>query len=372
MTKMMSNHSSRVLHVIDHLIPASGVASIVMLYITGIKDIPQDVAAFGECNAKMEKTITQAGGKVHKLPHINKAFGYQYSKSFKQLLSDNQYSIVHGHLLNAAFIYLKQAKKHGVSHRIIHSHNAVLADTRLKQIRNGILSYNIPNWANSFIAVSSGAAKCAFGKSLKNLDDVKIIFNGVDTNRFSFNPIVRAETRGELGISDNTLCIGHVGRFAQQKNHDFLIDIFKQIHSQPNTVLLLVGDGHLEETIKSKVNELGLSDCVKFLGSRSDVQRLYQAFDVFLLPSLFEGFPLVAVEAQCAGLGCVLPEYLPKEIKCREDVVFLPIKNPADWAKAALDLANKPRQDGSADVISAKLDIASMCGSISDIYKTML
>ena len=363
--------NSRVLHVIDHLTTASGVASVVMLCVTGIRHITQDIAVYGQCDTAMEEAVVSHGGKVHKLPDVTRSFGHLYNKAFTQLLRDNSYTIVHGHLLNSAFIYLRQAKRLGVPNRIIHSHNAVMADTVVKRMRNSILSFGIPFWANNFIAVSDDAARCAFGKSQKRLRDVHIIYNGIDTNRFKFNSSVRNEVRQELGISDDTLCVGHVGRFAEQKNHDFLLSIFLNMLKQENCVLLLVGEGPLEDSIKARVNTMNMSESVRFLGAIRDVERIYQAFDVFVLPSLFEGFPLVAIEAQCAGLGCVVPDYLPPSIACNDDVRFLPLGDAKPWSVVAIDLGKKARTDGSSSVIAAKLDITDMCRSISNIYENL-
>ena len=362
--------NARVLHVVDHLTPASGVASVVMLCVTGIKQTQQDVAVYGQCDAAMEEIIISCGGKVHKLPDVTKSFGRSFSKAYTQLLKNKSYTIIHGHLLNSAFIYLRKAKHFGVPHRIIHSHNAVLADTSIKKVRNKILSLGVPLWANYFIAVSDGAARCAFGKSQKRASDVNIIYNGIDTNRFKYNPIVRQEMRQELGIADDILCVGHVGRFAEQKNHEFLLEIFQSILKQKNCILLLAGDGPLESSIKTKAKDMGISESVRFLGARRDAERIYQAFDVFVLPSLFEGFPLVAIEAQCAGLGCVVPDYLPRNIACSDNVRFLPLGGDAQsWSNAALELAEKTRTDGSSDVIAAKLDITYMCNNIAEIYE---
>jgi len=370
----MADHNGRVLHVIDHLTTASGVASVVMLCITGISQFTQDVAVYGQCDTKMEEAIIAAGGKVHKLPDITKSFGKPYRKAFSALLKDNLYTIIHGHLLNAAFIYLREAKKQGIPNRIIHAHNAVSAELLYKRIRNNILSLGVPLWANRFIAVSDAAARCAFSKSKKALSKVSIIYNGIDTNRFKYDSLVRDDVRKELGISNDVLCVGHVGRFAEQKNHSFLIDIFYYILKNKHSILLLAGDGSLVDSIKAKVKSLGISESVRFLGARHDADRIYQAFDVFLLPSLFEGFPLVAVEAQCAGLPCVISNNVTQEVKCSEHIKFLPLPpgNAETWANVAIELSNFTRSDGSANVKAAKLDVTDMCGSISKIYESMV
>jgi glycosyltransferase involved in cell wall biosynthesis len=365
----MDEHSFKVLHIIDHLTPASGVASVVMLCVTVITELTQDVAVYGQCDAKMEDTVIAHGGKVHKLPDVTQSLGIPFCKAFSKLLHENQYTAIHGHLLNSAFIYMREAKRHGVPLRIIHSHNAVSAETALKRFRNYFLNLGIPLWANKFIAVSDGAAKCAFGKSRKTMAEVKIIFNGIDTDRFRYNTTVRVDMRRELGLAEDSICVGHVGRFAEQKNHAFLLDIFQNMLKKANCVLLLAGEGHLEGVIKAKAHEMGISESIIFLGSRSDAERIYQAFDVFILPSLFEGFPLVAIEAQCAGLGCVVPDYLPRAVECSDNVCFLPLGDAQAWSDTAFELAKIARSDASDRVRAAGLDISDMCLKIAEMYQ---
>ena len=175
----------RVLHVIDHLTAASGVASVVMLCITGIKHVPQDVAVYGKCDETLKKTVESCGGRVHKLPDITGSFGLKYQMAFSKLLQNNPYHIIHGHLLNAAFIYLRLAKKHHIPHRMIHAHS-IGVSSPIKRFRNNILSSKIPLWANYYIAVSEKAARFSFEKLHINLDDVNIIYNGIDTGRFKY------------------------------------------------------------------------------------------------------------------------------------------------------------------------------------------
>jgi glycosyltransferase involved in cell wall biosynthesis len=243
------------------------------------------------------------------------------------------------------------------------------ANTFIKRVRNKILSCGITRWANCNVAVSTQAARYAFGKYNSN---VHVINNGVYVSRFKYNPNVRKKVRKELGIEDNVLCIGNVGRLEKEKNHIFLLDVFNEICKRTNCMLLLVGKGALENEILDKVNAMGLSSSVKLLGSRHDVDKLYQAFDVFLFPPLFEGFGLAAVEAQCAGLPCVVSEHVPAVVKCSDQIKFLPLGNSVLWAEAAIDLASKPRYDGCENVKAAGLDAETMCGNVLHLYQSVL
>ena len=140
--------------------------------------------------------------------------------------------------------------------------------------------------------------------------------NAIDANQYIFNPQVRQQMRAQLGIREDQLVIGHVGRFNLQKNHPFIIDIFSCIYAQnPKAVLMLVGHDDCDEgkAIHEKVTQLGLTENVKFLGTRGDVPKVMQAMDVFLFPSLFEGFGIVALEAQASGLPALVSQRIPSE-----------------------------------------------------------
>jgi len=367
-TNMDCNNAIRVLHVVDILSPSSGVASVIMNYVRGIKSVVQDIAVYGECDGGMKSVVEMNGGIVHRLPDVALSFGRSFQKNFSDLLKKQQYKIVHGHLMNSAFIYMKEAKRRGIPHRIIHAHSTQMSDTTIKRIRNKILSIGIPLWANNYIAVSSAAAKQSFGKNC----DARIVSNGIDTNLFRYNKDMRTQVRRELNIPENTVCVGHVARFSPIKNHEFLIDVYEILRMHIDCILVLVGDGPLEGAIKNKVRDMGLQDSVKFLGLRQDAHRLYQAFDVFLLPSVSEGFGSAAVEAQCAGLGCLVSNSVPKTVICSDNIKFLPTTDAKIWANETMRISKILRIDGSSGVKEAKLDSISMCVKINQAYKTML
>ena len=168
-----------------------------------------------------------------------------------------------------------------------------------------------------------------FGKGA----EFEVMYNAIDLDRFRFNAESRAQARADLGLVGNQFAIGHVGRFTAQKNHAFLIDVFSQVAKRrDDAVLLLVGTGEAGASVKALVDERGLTDRVKFLGQRSDVNRLYQAFDAFVLPSLYEGLGLVGVEAQVSGLPCLLSDVITREVDVTGECKFLPIDNSAVWA----------------------------------------
>ena len=215
-----------------------------------------------------------------------------------------------------------------------------------------------------------------FGDKLYDSGLVEIINNAIDLAQFEYTPQVRDIIRSELNISDK-LVIGHVGRFMKQKNHLFLIDIFKQIHLRDsNTVLLLVGEGDLEQDIKDKVNRLELGGCVFFLGVRTDVHNLFSAMDVFLLPSLYEGLPVVGIEAQASGLRVVAADTITKDAKIVENFIFIPLEQSAQsWAEKALESHTSTRhcrESAINRIIDAGFEIKTAARKLLRFYEGII
>ena len=186
-------------------------------------------------------------------------------------------------------------------------------------------------YATNYMCCSELAGRWLFGDKTYDEGKVYLLNNAIDLDKFKYDKKIRDKKRKELGIKEDTIVIGHIGRFVAQKNHTFLIDIFNQFHKkEKNSILLLAGQGPLQEEIKNKVRELGLDDSVRFLGQRNDANELYQAFDVFLLPSLYEGLPVVGVEAQASGLLCFFSDDMTKETKVLDSTVFMSLSNTAE------------------------------------------
>lgn len=197
-------------------------------------------------------------------------------------------------------------------------------------------------FANRYFCCSELAGSWLFGNKTYNQGKVYLLNNAIDVDKFKYDEKIRKSKRKELKIKDKDLVIGHIGRFVQQKNHSFLIDIFNEVHKQnKNTILLLAGEGPLKEEIENKVKELGLEKNVMFLGQRNDANELYQAMDIFLLPSLYEGLPVVGVEAQAAGLPCFFSTDMTKETKVLQTTKFIPLTHTSQyWGKEILKQLN--------------------------------
>ncbi len=271
------------------------------------------------------------GGKVILIPPYQKVF--QYQKWLKKVLREGNYQIVHSHINALSIFPLRAAKRTRVPIRIAHSHSTTNKVEWKKNLLKNALKPFSKVYATHYFACTEHAGRWLFGDETFDKGEVFILNNAIDTSKFKYNPEIRVQKREELGISDDNLVIGHIGRFVQQKNHNFLIDIFNEVYKQQNnSILLLAGQGPLKGEVEDKVNNLGLKNVVKFLGQRDDVNELYQVFDAFLLPSLYEGLGVVLIEAQCACLPCICSDLVPNDVKVTRNVNFLSLDTgPKLW-----------------------------------------
>ena len=190
-------------------------------------------------------------------------------------------------------------------------------------------------------------------------------------NRFSYNPSVRNAVRDELGIGQSQLVVGHIGRYTKEKNHEFILKIFSELKKMDsNARLLMIGDGPLHTQIRQTAEQLGLSSDVIFTGVRSDVERLVQAMDVFVLPSLYEGLPVTMVEAQAAGLPCIISDKVPPECILTEGLVdVMPLSaSPGAWAEKILAKRAIPRTDRRAEIAAHGFDITTEAVKLQEFY----
>ena len=272
--------------------------------------------------------IQKLGGKIYHLPPLNPLDKKGYLKKLDDFFREHpEYKIVHSHLDCMSTYPLRAAKKYGVPVRIAHSHNTS-QERNLKYLVKLYSRSLIPKYATDFFACGEEAGKWMF----KNRPFI-VMRNAIDAEKFVYNLEVAQQKKEELGIEDKFV-LGHIGRFNLQKNHEFLVDIFNEVCKQnENTVLLLIGTGELEEKIHEKVRNLGLNEKVMFLGVREDIPELMQAMDVFVFPSLFEGLPVTLIEAQAAGLPCVVSGTITKEIDIAENIAFITLeKSTKEWA----------------------------------------
>lgn len=254
--------------------------------------------------------------------------------------------------------------------RICHNHSA---GTGRGEAAKNLMKYALRPFAKVFAtdycACSQYAGAWLFGRRSMERGKVMILHNAIDLDKFRFDPRTRDEVRRELNL-EGKFVVGHVGRFCAPKNHSFLIEIFAEVQKRTQgAVLLLAGDGELVGAVKEKAARLGLEEPARFLGIRSDVARLYQAMDVFVLPSLYEGLPVVGVEAQAAGLPCVFSGAVTREAELTDHVQFLPLNSGAEqWAEAILGCSGLDRGDVSEEIRRHGFDIALSAMELEKFY----
>jgi glycosyltransferase involved in cell wall biosynthesis len=286
--------------------------------------------------------IVQMGGKVHRIAYITEVGQRKFEQEIQQFLQNNpQYRIIHSHLDKMSGLVLKSARKAHVPVRIAHSHNTESEGNLMVKAYKWYAGSQVKKRATHLYACSDAAAKWLYGARAKQ---AHILKNGIEMDRFQFSKPVREQMRRSLQITEDTLVIGHVGRFAKQKNHLFLLDLFALIHEQvPHSKLVLVGDGPLRAKIEKRINELNLEGSVQLLGVRDDIHQLLQMFDVFVFPSFHEGLPVTLIEAQCAGLPCVISDTITQEVDMEIDLIHrLPITDKAMWLNRIIGIANTP------------------------------
>lgn len=364
----------RVLRIMGPVV-SGGVDVITMNYYRNIdrNKVQLDFVFDGFRETNIEKEIESTGGKVYKVePYMNNIF--KNMKQIYRIVKDNNYQIVHSHMNSLSVFPLMAAKLAGAQIRIASNHSTAT----LKEFKRSIFKYLLKPFATVFpthlAACSRHAAIWLFGKRRTNAGQVKIIKNAIDLDDYKYNENVNREVRKELGVSNDTFVVGHVGRFVTQKNHHFIIEVFESIlKKQPNSVLLLIGDGQLKPEIQELVTERNLTSKVKFLGIRKDINRLMQAMDVFLFPSLYEGLGNVVTEAQAASTVSIISDKVPDEVKITEYVIELSLKQDADtWAEKAVKFSSGyERRDTSSDLKKQGYEIKSAAKEVVSYYQKL-
>lgn len=324
----------------------------------------------------LEDTVRQRGTTVYKLQGIwlRRPWDFpRYERAVQQFFAAHHgYQAVHLNSGPKNYPILKCAKRYGIPVRIAHAHNTGFqTSSKAAQLLGDLFKHTLRRYATRCLACSDRAGEWMFGDRWMAEGKVTVLPNGIPLREYAFQPDVRRQVRDSWHVGVNTLVVGHVGRFTTQKNHSFLLEIFAELHrKQPDSLLVLAGVGELQDAARSKAEELHLTDSVRFLGFRSDVAELLQGMDIFLMPSLYEGFPVTGVEAQAAGLPCVFSDTITREVKILDAVAYLPLDAPAArWADTILQLAKGTDRQQACDVLIAKgYDVHTMAEKLIHIY----
>lgn len=364
----------RVLQVVSSLSRGSGVMSFLIKYqrLMGRQGIVFDYLYFKDSSITYREEVEKMGGKVYKIPRPSLTVGFCKSCSSFFAQFGPTYDIMHCHPIYASAVFGPCAKKNGIRVIIQHSHTTKYGGTRLSAARNYIIETLFGRCATHFAACSESAKQIFYWLQA---DRIRLIPNAIDVEQFRFSPQTRGEIREMLGIADSTLVIGHIGRFAPQKNHQFILNLYwnfeKVCH---DSVLLLIGDGNQRDAIRRMAEKLGLKDKIMFVGQVGDPERYYSAMDAFILPSLFEGFGIVAVEAQANGLPCYLSDQVPAEVNISGTCSFLPINEGVGVWSSMLAGRTHVRSSTSARGFSIpdEYDIHVASERLADYYKSLL
>jgi len=327
----------KVLHVVGETMCRAGMESFIMnMY----RCINREVFQFGFLVRSYEKgdfdeEISSLGGEKHVIFIDEKDFFLtrlmkRFFDIYKLLKKRTDYRVVHIHTSSAnKAIELIAAWLAGCKIRIVHAHNTETKRSKLHKRLRFLLRF----FSTHRLACGTEAGKWVFGPLFLTINNAQVIPNAIDIRPFIFNPGTRELVKEELSL-DGNFVVGHIGRFSETKNHMFLLNIFYELTKlRDDAVLVLIGSGPLEKMVKEKAFSMGLEKKVLFLGVRPDINRLLMAMDCFVLPSLYEGLPVVLVEAQASGLKAVVSDRVTKEAAITDNIKYIPLEEaPEQWA----------------------------------------
>ena len=361
----------RVLHIMG-CSDAGGISSVVLNYYRFIDrtKIQFDIALTVPEVGQNGRALQDLGARIHFLPLKSEGLG-AFRRALAELLEREHYDAVHVHENETSYVALQVAKAAGIKCRLAHSHTSSPYEGwkgELRRLSGCVLNYH---YATHVIGCGQLAGERVFGKWNMRRSKALVLPNAVDTTRFAYDEQIRSEVRKELGV-EGCYVIGMVGRLSEEKNNLYAMELLSRLLLRiPNVVLVVAGNGPDEEKFRARVGELHLENQVRQLGRRSDVDRLYQAFDVYLLPSFTEGFPVAAVEAMASGLPVLLSDVITRELAFGSAVTYLPLADPEQWVSAIV----RWQRDGDRAMRQMEpakngLDIRMAAKRLEQVYRT--
>lgn len=365
----------RVLHILDEL-NTGGAEKIVISYLENM-DINLFQCDFiiteppGNEKGLLEEQARLLGGRVIKVPRKRKNYA-GHLLSVRKIVKSGDYKIIHSHLDELSALYLFFGWMYGVKVRIGHGHLAGADRGRGVELLCGLLRPLLKLTATDWFACGKDAGIALWGKKASVHNKIHIMHNAIDTRRYGFCEETRNRVRNTLNIQNLTI-LGSVGRLSYQKNSEFLIEIMKEYCKlDENSRLLIIGVGDLEQSLRELAEKYDISSKVIFLGGRGDVNELMMAMDVFILPSRFEGLPIVLVEAQCTGLSCVVSDKVTNEIEINSNVQYFPLQCSAmQWAELIYQkiISTKfDRRKGQQVIAGAGYEISREAKKLESFY----
>jgi glycosyltransferase involved in cell wall biosynthesis len=336
----------RVLHYIGSLQFGGSQSFVVELYRKiDRRELQFDFVVYPGETGGLYHEIISLGGRVYECPRYSGGNHFAFCNWWNTFLTEHtEYHIVHAHVRSSASICLSIAKKHGCL-TIIHSHSTSNGKG-ISAVVKCILQLPLRYISDYLFSCSDEAGKWLYGEKATHQSNYSIIPNCIDCKRFAYSEPVRKAIRDELGIEEDCFVVGHIGRFREAKNHKYLVRIFNEIlNKNPNSKLMLVGDGELRGGIEEMCRQFGIKESVIFTGARQNTEQYYQAMDIFVFPSIWEGLPLSVVEAQASGLHCIISDKITRNVQLTELVEFYSLeRTPEDWATRAMQYTVKIRE----------------------------
>ncbi len=327
-----------------------------------------DFLVHREQRGAYDDEIEALGGRIYRMCPVYPQNFARYKRDLRGFFQAHpEYKIIHSHMSELGYFAFREAEQQGVPVRICHAHNAPHGFDAKMIVRTYLKKRMMP-YLTHLLMCGEESGKWLYGE--KNKSRFIMLNNAINAASYTYDLSKRVELRRQLGLADE-LVIGHVGRFNPQKNHPFLLDIFAALlKKEPNAVLLLVGGGEGMPKMQEKVQELGIAEHVHFLGVRSDVANLMQVMDVFVFPSLYEGLPVTMVEAQAAGLPCIISDKVPPECILTEGLVdIMPLSaSPEVWAEKVLSKRAIPRTDRRDEIAAHGFDITTEAVKLQEFY----
>lgn len=357
----------KILFIVKNMRIANGVTSCVMNYYNQLNKTNQiDFLVISDKGSIYYNEIQKNGSKIFLLPSYLKS-PLKFLNVIKMIFNENDYDIVHSNVVNSASLILKYAKKFKVPVRILHSHATENGDSLFKRFRNFIFKSLSIYYSNCYFACSNLAGKALFGNR-----EYKVIHNAINIEKYSFKEDLREEYREKYNVK-NKLVLITVGRLTKQKNPFFIVDIIVELNSKNNDIVLWwFGNGKLENDIKKYAVKRGVREKIIFWGANDKVNEFYSAADIFILPSLYEGLPVVGIEAQISGLPAIFADTITQETKISAFVDFVSINNINEWCNSIEKYSKVKRFNVIKSLNTNEYEITNQAKRLEKIYQKLL
>ena len=343
-----------------------GVENIVTNYIRHLADkkIEIDIILHENSSFPQIHVLERLNITIFTIPEYSKPISYH--KALYNIFNKKRYTILHAHISTMNLFPILAAWRANIPIRISHNHSTAYWGEGIKTIIKYIMRPTACLLATNYFSCGEYAGRWMYGNKFFDSGKVIVVPNAIDSSSYAFNYEDRRVVRAGIGLDESNFVVGHVGRFVYQKNHRFLLNIFKKIKEKsPRAILLLIGEGPLQERIENQAKSLGISDAVIFCGKKSDLGKWYSAMDCFMLPSFYEGLPIVGVEAQANGLPCLFSEAISNEIILMDNAAMLPLTCTETWASRAVEGARCRVQ------FPESYEISKQAEKLYDIYQKL-